>query len=80
MSRVLYIFYPIFSAFYNQYINITANLCTKQGNVSLKSAVYNQERFQIMTGYNGVYTVTAFIGKDIWLSLTYNNKMNLVKI
>ena len=24
--------------------NITDNLCTKQGTVSLKSAVYNQER------------------------------------
>ena len=48
ISRSLYIFTPFFSAVYNQErLSITDNLCTKQGNVGLKSAVYYQERFQI---------------------------------
>jgi hypothetical protein len=32
-------------------VNITDKLCTKQGNMGLKSAVYNQERFQIKRGF-----------------------------
>ena len=38
-------FLPHYSA-----VNITDNLFTKQGNVGLKSAVYNQEQFQIKNG------------------------------
>ena len=37
-------FTPFFSAVYNQEQLILDNLCTKQGNVGLKSAPYNQER------------------------------------
>ena len=38
-------------------VNITDNLCTKPGNVSLKSAVYNQEGFKSRSGYNSACTV-----------------------
>ena len=38
-------------------VNITDNLCTKQGNSSIKSAVYNQERCQIKNGFNDACTV-----------------------
>ena len=48
ISRDLYNFYPIFHCgLYSKAANITDNLCTKQGNSSKKSTVYNQERFQI---------------------------------
>ena len=48
---VLYLFVTNFSAVYNQErLNITDNLCTKQGNVGLKSTVYNQDRFQVKSG------------------------------
>ena len=52
ISRGLYIFYSIFhSGLYSKAVNITDNLCTKQGNSSIfgpiKTAVYNQERLQI---------------------------------
>ena len=42
---------PIFQfGLWSRAVIITYNLCTKQWNVSLKSAVYNQERFQIKSG------------------------------
>ena len=45
ISCGLYIFYPIFQCgLYCRAVNITDNLCTKQGNVGLKSVVYNQEQ------------------------------------
>ena len=51
ISLGLYIFYPIFHCgLYSKAVNITDNLCTKQGNSSKKSVVYNQERFQIKSG------------------------------
>ena len=52
ISRSLYIFYPFFTAVYSQelLLNITDNLCTKERNSSIKSAVYNQEQFQIKSG------------------------------
>ena len=50
-TRGLYIFYPLFQcSLQSRAVNIADNLCTKQGNVGLKSAVYNQERFQIKSG------------------------------
>ena len=44
ISRGLYFFYPFFTiaAAYT-----ADNLCTKQGNVGLKSATYKRERLQI---------------------------------
>ena len=43
------IFTPFFSAVYNQErLILQTNLCTKQGNMGLKSAVYNQERVIIV--------------------------------
>ena len=47
ISRGLYFFYPFFTtaAAYT-----ADNLCTKQGNVGLKSAAYKQERLQIKSG------------------------------
>ena len=51
ISRGLYNFYPIFHCgLYSKAANITDNLCTKQGNSSKKSTVYNKERFQIKSG------------------------------
>ena len=45
ITRGLYIFYPIFlCGIQLRAVNITDNLCAKQGNVSMKSMVYNQER------------------------------------
>ena len=46
ISRSFYIFLPhlIFTAVYNQVRLILHNLCTKQENSSIKSAVCNQER------------------------------------
>ena len=45
ISRSLYKSYPIFNCgLYCRAVNITDNLSTKQGNSSIKSAVYNQER------------------------------------
>ena len=44
-------------------VDLTDNLCTKQGNVGVKSEVYNQEPFQIKSafksraGYNGTCMV-----------------------
>ena len=44
-------------------VDLTDNLCTKQGNVGLKSGVYNQDQFQIKSGfksregYNGMCMV-----------------------
>ena len=35
---------------FSRVVNITDNLCTKQGNVGLKSAAYDQEWFQIKRG------------------------------
>ena len=40
----MYFFTTIFTAVYNKEQLILDNLCTKQGNSSIKSAVYNQER------------------------------------
>ena len=41
----MYNFYPIFHCGLDtKAANVTANLCTKQGNSSKKSAVYNQEQ------------------------------------
>ena len=58
ISRGLYYFYPIFqSGLYSKAANITDNLCTKHENSSKKSMVYNQERIQIKSGYNGACTV-----------------------
>ena len=47
ISSGLYFFYPFFTtaAAYT-----ADNLCTKQGNVGLKSAAYKQERLQIKSG------------------------------
>ena len=51
ITRGLYLFNPIFHCgLYSKAANITDNLCTKQGNSSKKSAVYNQEQFQIKSG------------------------------
>ena len=36
-----------FSAVKPRAVSVTDNLCNKQGNLSLKSVVYNGERFQI---------------------------------
>ena len=45
ISRGLYIFYPIFQCgLYCRAVNITDNLCTKQGKLGLKSAGHDQER------------------------------------
>ena len=44
ISRGLYIFYPILCGLKSRAVNITDNLCTKQGNSSIKYAVYNQEQ------------------------------------
>ena len=45
ISHGLHIFYPIFQCgLESKAVNITVNLCTKQGYVSLKSAVYNQDQ------------------------------------
>ena len=45
ISRGLYIFYPIFHCgLYCRAVSIADNLCTKQGNSSMNSMVYNQER------------------------------------
>ena len=47
----MYMFYPIFHCGLKSTAhNITDNLCSKQGNSSIKSVVYNQERFQIKSG------------------------------
>ena len=35
---------------FSRVVDITDNLCTKQGNLGLKSRVYNQEQFQIKSG------------------------------
>ena len=35
---------------FSRVVNITDNLSTKQGNLGLKSTVYNQEQFQIKSG------------------------------
>ena len=44
ISCGLHIFYPIFHCgFYCRAVSITDNLCTKKGNLGLKSVVYNQE-------------------------------------
>ena len=52
VCRVLHNFYAIFHCgLYSKAANITNNLCNKQGNSSKKSAVYNQERFQIKSGF-----------------------------
>ena len=49
ITRGLYIFYPIFlCGIQLRAVNITDNLCAKQGELCLKSAAYNQERV-IMT-------------------------------
>ena len=71
VRALLYIFYPIFSGVYNQerLILKTICVCTKQGNVGLKSAVYDQERFQIK-GYNGVFTVICYFVRKIWYTST----------
>ena len=46
ITRGLYIFYPIFHCSLQRCreVSITENLCTKQGNFSIKSTVYNQAR------------------------------------
>ena len=45
ITRGLYIFHPIFQfGLWSRAIDITDNLCAKQEMLSLKSAVYNQER------------------------------------
>ena len=45
ITCILYISYPIFQCgLLSRAVNITDNLCTKQGNVGLNSMVYNQER------------------------------------
>ena len=45
ISRGLYIFRPIFHCGLQiKTANITDNVCTKQGNSSIKYAAYNQER------------------------------------
>ena len=47
----LHNFYPIFHCgLYSNAANITDNLCNKQRNTSKRSAVYNQEQFQIKSG------------------------------
>jgi hypothetical protein len=53
ISRGLYIFTPFFTA-----VNITDNLCAKQGNFSKKSAVYNQERV-VMVCARYIYSMHA---------------------
>ena len=48
INRALYIFHPIFQyGLQSRDINITDNLCTKQVNLGVKSAVSNHEQFQI---------------------------------
>ena len=54
ISRGLYIFYPIFHCgLYCRAVSVTDNLCSKQF-LGLKSAVYNQEHFQIKIGLQTV--------------------------
>ena len=58
-SRGLYIFYPNFQfGLSSRAVNITDNFCTKQRNLGLKSAVYNQERLLLQTIY--------VLNKEIW--------------
>ena len=47
ISRGLYFFYPTFTA---AAAYTADNLCTKQGNVGLKSAAYKREWLQIKSG------------------------------
>ena len=45
INRALYIFHPIFQyGLQSRDINITDNLCTKQGKLDLKFVVYSQEQ------------------------------------
>ena len=46
---------------------ITDNLCTKQENVGLKSAVYKSR-----AGYNGARTVAVFCGLTVWGKILEN--------
>ena len=49
IRRGLYDFYPSFHCgLYSKAANITDNLCTKQGNSSKKSVVYNQEWVKVI--------------------------------
>ena len=54
-------------------VNITDNLFTKQGNSSIKSAVYNHERFQIKAGYKGACTVCYFVDWWLWQSSKFDS-------
>ena len=64
ISCGLYIFISFSCAVYNQerLILQTISVVNKE-NVGQESAVYNQERFQIKTGYNGAHTVVPLWGK-----------------
>ena len=67
ISCGLYIFYPIFQCgLWSRAIIITDNLCTKQGNVGLKSAWYNgactffKSHYSMSKPY-GVYETVKFL-------------------
>ena len=80
ISRGLYYFYPIFQCgLYSKAANITDNLCTKHENSSKKSMVYNQERFQIKSGYNGACTVDRTHWRTsiqwLWISPTHFHQL-----
>ena len=49
-SAACIFFTPFQCGLQSRVVNITDNLCTKQENMHLKSAVYNQEQFHIKKG------------------------------
>jgi hypothetical protein len=49
-------------------VNITDNLCTKQGNSSIKSLVNNQELFQIKSGCTVHESFGSVHSIGLWLS------------
>ena len=77
ISRGLYTIFHC--SLYCRVVSITDNLCTKQGNSSKKSMVYNQERFQIKSGYNGACTVDRTHWRTsiqwLWISPTHFHQL-----
>ena len=55
ITRSLYIFYPIFHCgLYCRAVNLTDNLCTKQGNYSIFGRFIIESGFKSRAVYNGV--------------------------
>ena len=61
-------------------VNITDNLCTKQGNYSIKSVVYNQERvIMVRVRYiffflNGNHILPTLLGKVVKVEKTFGKR------